>query len=451
MKQMFAASALAACLCAAGMSALAVEFSMLSCCPGENTAREARFVWHSDSGSCRLFLAKASEEAGARPIVPSARKRKPVAFRDPSIDYYKYEAEISGLEPGAEYVYWVEADCESSARQKFKTAGTGGSFNFLWMSDVHSNPGHPGKMANVNKLYADAAEKTAASGGIDLALFTGDYVKYGSRYDDWRQWNGSPVMAENMFALLAGNHEYYYTGGRTNVPGRSETKMWHNKWMLACRNDPKNGAMGAGGRLETSYWFIRDGVLFICLDSLVDSAAFMPDDLSANGVACQKEWFRSVAQSQAGKYRYLIVAQHDPWIKKSGTSSVSNGDYREWHRLFDEFQVDLALSSDDHAYHRSNPLKGDARQSSTRDGTVYMVSPCIDERNYSTGLLNSSAFSGDAAKYLATASERGAFGACLIEVRPDGMKVTYFWDDVTGSYSEKDEFTILPKRRGCAF
>ena len=451
MKQSIAASVIAACFCAAGMTALAVDFNMLSCCPGENTATEARFVWHSDSSSCLLFCAKASSPENVYTILPYARQNKPVAFRSADVNYYKYEAQIFDLEPGTEYLYWVEAGSEASARQKFKTAGTSGSFNFLWMSDVHSHPDNPGKIANVNKLYGDAVAKTAASGGIDFALFTGDYVKYGSRYDNWQQWNGAPVMAENMFALLAGNHEYYYTGGKTNVSGRSETKMWHNKWMLACRNDPKNGANGASERLETSYWFIRDSVLFICLDSLVDYTAFMSDDLYANAVAYQKEWFRSVVQSQAGKYRYLIVAQHDPWIKKTSTSSVSNGDYRKWYSLFDEFQVDLALSSDDHVYHRSNPLKGDAKQSSTRDGTVYMVSPCIDEKNYSTELLGSSAFSEDAAKYLATASESGAFGACWIEVRPEGLNVIYFWDDVNGSYSKKDEFTILPKARGWAF
>ena len=45
-------------------------------------------------------------------------------------------------------------------------------------------------------------------------------------------------------------------------------------------------------------------------------------------------------------------------------------------------------------------------------------------------------------------SESGAFGACWIEVRPEGLNVIYFWDDVNGSYSKKDEFTILPKQRG---
>ncbi len=438
----------------AAASAEGVSFNMLSCCPGENTSRQARFVWHSSADNCLLFCAKATDPADdIHTVLPRTMVKKPVTFRDKgsSFTYYKYEAEIADLKPGTEYVYWVESGSEKSARQKFRTAGTDGCYNFLWMSDVHAHPDNPGKIANVNKLYADAVSKTASSGGIDFIFFTGDYAKYGSRYDNWQQWNGSPAMTENMFALLVGNHEYYYTGGKTNVSGRSETKMWHNKWALACRNDPKNGAMGASERLESSYWFLRNGVLFICIDSLVDYTAFMSDDLYNNAVSYQKTWFRNVVESQAGKYRWLIVAQHDPWMKKGSTSAMSStSDYRKWYSLFDEFKVDLALSSDDHVYHRSNPLRGDVKQSSTADGTVYMVSPCIDEKNSSTSLIPCGSFSGDAAKYLYTASESGAFGACWVEVRPEGLKVTYFWDDVSGSYSKKDEFTVLPKDRDWA-
>ena len=39
-------------LCADGATV-----NMLSCCPGENTATEARFVWHSDSDSCTFWYA----------------------------------------------------------------------------------------------------------------------------------------------------------------------------------------------------------------------------------------------------------------------------------------------------------------------------------------------------------------------------------------------------------
>ena len=103
MKQSIAASVIAACIYAAGMTALAVDFNMLSCCPGEDTATQARFVWHSDSSSCLLFCAKASNPENVYNILPHARQKKPVAFRSADVAYYKYEAQISDLEPGTEY------------------------------------------------------------------------------------------------------------------------------------------------------------------------------------------------------------------------------------------------------------------------------------------------------------------------------------------------------------
>ena len=141
----FAAAALAAIF---ALPSQAASFDMLSCCPGENTATEARFVWHSDSNACTLWYAKASAP-GAAVESPCTSVYKPVAFRDSNVNYYKYTAELSGLESDTEYIYYVKSGTSQSAVQKFKTAGTSGSFNFLWMSDVHAHPDNPGKIANV--------------------------------------------------------------------------------------------------------------------------------------------------------------------------------------------------------------------------------------------------------------------------------------------------------------
>ena len=202
--------------------------NMLSCCPGENTATEARFVWHSDSTSCLLFCAKASNPAKVYTIVPYAKKNKPVAFRSADVAYYKYEAKVSDLEPDTEYIYWVEVGDEKFPVQRFKTAGTSGSFNFLWMSDVHAHPDNPGKMTTVELLRQDAEAQTASSGGIDLVLFSGDAVKYGSRYDNWQQWNGAPTVTNYTFAMVPGNKEYYYTGSST---------FYDYNWYLAVKNN----------------------------------------------------------------------------------------------------------------------------------------------------------------------------------------------------------------------
>ena len=178
--------------------------NMLSCCPGENTAAEARFVWHSDSDSCTFWYAKASAPGDAVQATCES-VHKPVSFRSSDVNYYKYTAELSGLEPGTEYIYCVKSGSTQFATQKFKTAGTGGSYNFLWLSDVHSHPDNPGKMTTVELLRQDAEARTASSGGIDFVLFSGDAVKFGSRYDNWQQWNGAPTVTNYTFAMIPGN------------------------------------------------------------------------------------------------------------------------------------------------------------------------------------------------------------------------------------------------------
>ena len=212
--------------------AYSAEVNLLSCCPGEDTATEARFVWHSDSDACLLFCAKASNPLNEYTILTRSYRVKPVTFREPNANYNQYEAKVSDLEPGTEYIYWVEVGDEKFPVQRFKTAGTSGSYNFLWMSDVHAHPDNPGKMTTVELLRQDAEARTASSGGIDLVLFSGDAVKYGSRYDNWQQWNGAPTVTNYTFAMVPGNKEYYYTGS---------SAFYDYYWYLAVRNDPPNG------------------------------------------------------------------------------------------------------------------------------------------------------------------------------------------------------------------
>ena len=120
--------ALTLALCAAaGISAEAVSFNMLSCCPGEDTATEARFIWHSDSNTCQLWYAKASAPGEAVQATCES-VYKPITFRSSDVSYYKYTAALSSLDPGTEYIYYVKSGSTQSATQKFKTAGTSGSW-----------------------------------------------------------------------------------------------------------------------------------------------------------------------------------------------------------------------------------------------------------------------------------------------------------------------------------
>ena len=418
-------------------------FDMLSCCPGEDNATQARFVWHSDSDSCLLFCAKASDTTGAHTILPYSKTKKPVTFRSPDGTYYKYTAELSDLEPGTEYIYWIEAGSEKSPVQRFKSAGTSGSWNFLWMSDVHAHPDNPGKMTTVELLRQDAEAQTASSGGIDLMLFSGDAVKYGSRYDNWRQWNGAPAVTNYTFAMVPGNKEYYYTGSST---------FYDYNWYLAVRNNPSNGPDAT--EQEGCYWFLRDGVMFVGIDSLIHKGSRMSMYGEKSAVLmAQTNWFDRVVTSQRGKFRYLVVFQHDPWfVCSSDGFDKSRGNYDTWRHVFDKHKVDLALSGDEHNYIRSKPLRGDAANS---DGTIYMVAGQIEEENYSATVTTDIASYGNAnaTKYFACmGASNASCGAAWIEVRPDSLKVTEFWDKwQSPNYKAYDTVTITPKDRGWTF
>ncbi len=428
--------------CSLCLFAYSASVNMLSCCPGEDSSTQARFVWHSDSNACTFWYAKASAPGDAVQATCES-VYKPITFRSSDVSYYKYTAALSSLDPGTEYIYYVKSGSTQSATQRFKTAGTSGSYNFLWLSDVHSHPDDSGKMTTVEFLRHVAETNTASSGGIDMVLFSGDAVKYGSRYDNWQQWNGSPAVTNYTFAMVPGNKEYYYTGSST---------FYDYYWYLAVKNNPPNGP--GTTEQEGCYWFIRDSVLFVGIDSLIHKGSRMTMyNQKSQVLAAQTNWFDRVVTSQSGKFRYLVVVQHDPWfVCSSDGFDKSRGNYDVWRHVFDKHKVDLALSGDEHNYIRSKPLRGDSANS---DGTVYMVAGQIEEENYSATVTTDVASYGNsnATKYFACmGTSNASCGAAWIEVRPTSLKVTEFWDKYQSpGYKQYDSFEITPKDRGFVY
>ena len=420
--------------------------NMLSCCPGEDTATEARFVWHSDSDSCTFWYAKAAAPGDAVQATCES-VHKPVSFRSSDVNYYKYTAELSGLEPGTEYIYYVKSGSTQFATQKFKTAGTSGSYNFLWLSDVHSHPNDSAKTNSVNTIMANAK---SAAGSLDFILFSGDMVKYGARYDNWQQWNGNASLTEYMHALCPGNKEYYNTGSTTAGVNGSSSRI-HNKWFLACRNNPQNGADG----IESSYWFIRDGVMFVAMDTLADEGVDMDTYVYNNAFALQTNWFDRVVSEQEGKksFRYLVVFQHYPHFTyaEGDGFKYGSGRYKKWKDLFDKHKVDFALTGDHHNYSRSKKLRGGSENS---EGTVYITAPEIGTSLYSPSVkaadkLNSyGVTSGDnpTVRTLMATAHNGdeAVGGVWFSVTPQKMTMHY----IGTSTSPYDTVEVTPKDRG---
>ena len=119
------------------------EVSLLSASPGEDSSTQVRLSWHSANPSCKVALK--TRDSGAFTWVPCRSEKTPVAYTG-NENYYRYTVELDGLKPGSEYTYKVVSGEYNSQEQTFRTAGTDGTFNFLWIGDIHSTPSRPGKM-----------------------------------------------------------------------------------------------------------------------------------------------------------------------------------------------------------------------------------------------------------------------------------------------------------------
>lgn len=420
--------ALAAVAClAAGICAFADEIAgksditLLSASPGEDSSHEMRVSWHSSSDACKLAFVEVDENARAKTGVSAVeceKVRNPVEYSGRG-DYWLYRAELKNLKPGAKYAYRVTCGDGKSAVQTFRTAKTGGAFNFMWIGDIHSTPSKPGKMEQAERLVRLAETAAAPTGGIDFILCTGDFVKHGQTYSCWTQWDRSAAFLNYMFAAVSGNKEYYRDSGKTR---------WHDKWFANGRNNPPNGARG----LAATYWFNYGGVLFVGLDTLAHEGKEMPESVRADAHRLQAEWLERTVASQKGRFRYLLVFQHYPYFRHDGPCSY--GGYEKWRDIFDRLGVDFALSGDSHSYVRSRRLKGGKEDAA---GTVYAVCPEIDAYNEYPALKEGEGL-------VAMRDEHSSsYGACWFSVDDRAMTLHY----INRETGEHDSFAVENRRR----
>jgi len=449
---------------------------LLSCCPGEDTSTQARFVWHAKPGSsCEFRYALASSENSETVVTPSVAKREGKEWLDTYaygasktsttyLDYARYTVQLGNLKPGTEYVYRVKVGSSYTARQRFRTAGTTGKFDFVWMGDVHSDPSEKEKMTCVSTLL-NTAKSMAPTKAIDFVLFSGDAVKFGGGYSFWQEWNGSPALADYMFAMCPGNHEYYSFPKLAYSNSSGSFNRIEDKWYLETRNDPGNGANGIG----SSYWFIRNGVMFVALDSMASESYKAGATLRSEARQRQRDWFDNVVTAQSAKksFQYLVVFQHYPYFTYQETTKDDagntikwgfdrgSGDYNGWKSLFDKHQVDFAIAGDHHNYCRSKQLKGGAESSA---GTVYVTAPEIGRSLYSPSVKKgsdvknlaaygvSASVNEDNSKFrdLMAAAHNGneSVGAVLFSVSTAEMTMKYFGTSTT----PYDTVTVKAKR-----
>ena len=317
--------------------------------PGEDCSNEVMFSWQSTNSKSDFYFVEKGKDFS------EGKAYKCDGTKTDVFTTYSYKLSIDGLEPATTYQYKISSGDTETVIYEVTTASVASSFNFAWFSDIHTNTGSSNRITYANDLFQKI---TKDSGGYDMILVTGDEVSNGGNYSCYEMLTDlkyNPTLQTTMWACVPGNHSYY---------SDTQSSLVTNEYYEAMTNHPDNGY----DKLSSSFWFLYNSVLFVGLDSLTIQK-------SATTIASQQAWFRKVVEQNEGRYQYLIVFQHYPWLNAL-TGALAAGyysGYKAWYEIFDEYNVDLALAGDYHTYYRSNKLYQNKPVSiDNPNGTVYM-------------------------------------------------------------------------------
>lgn len=253
----------------------------------------------------------------------------------------------------------------------------------------------------------------------NLVFMTGDQVDRGGIEQQWIDYyKYVPSLSNILQATLPGNHEYYLNSGGSYVSNEVYNQFYNN---------PLNGP---SDRLGSSYYFVYDQILFIMLDTVKTNYS----------VNAQQEWFRNVVKNNPSQW--IIVGSHPGLYATGAYSEDAKIMRRNWLKVFEECQVDLALNGHEHVYARKNiryngnPYSETAGPKDEDFGVTYLAGSAAGLKLY-----------GDKAKpslledydyYDKFTNNTG----CIITVSDNRIEVKQY----TGGGVKKDEFTIEAKR-----
>ena len=426
------------------------DVRMVTAGPGEDSSREAVISWHSSSTGSYLEYTDADGNDFVH-VVANAECNEVLStadWRDTSGKalteaHYRCKVYLDDLTPGSTYKYRIRyAGDGCSETAEFKTADADTTyFQFMWMSDLHTPKGGDTYINRVAELIDYAEAKDGVD--LDFVLFTGDMVNKGQIYRHWQYWSDSGLMNDYTYAFVCGNHDYY---------GWNDKVRTINDFYKEVCAYPANNEEGSAFVLDSNYWFIWNRVLFVCIDNFTqESEALSP--LPGSSLSAQQAWFKAVVKANEGNYDYLIFCQHLPFFN-TDTKPCDYGNYSSWYKIFDEYKVDFALSSDEHHYRRtyalynnknpnySSAANPDAEKAEMIDGkvskgTVYVTSNQTEGSSLST--LKNEASEG--LKYIEYSA--GGQGGVYFTVTPTEMTL----HQIGSGGREFDTITVLKKDR----
>lgn len=351
-------------------STISKDREQISLSPGSDNS-SVNFAWYTkkSAGVQKLKIAENKRLTNAK--VYEADQTKAVTDKDET-EYVSNKVTATDLKANTNYYYSYQKDGQWTAPEKY-TTDNGNKFSFIFVGDPQIGSSNPEKGTdsdifynaqsaavandafNWNTTLSQAMEKT--NNKASFVLSSGDQIqstkKKSPKKAAWGseiEYSGylSPDVLKNLpVATTVGNHD-----------ADNENYLYHFNITNASN-------LGSNGTVGGDYWFKHDNALFIMLNT------------QDTNVEEHKQFIeQTVAANKDCKWR-IVTLHQDIYgsAEHSNEPEITNLRY-QFAPIFEDNKVDVVLTGHDHAYSRTQILKGGHK---TTEYTDDEFDPMLDE------------------------------------------------------------------------
>ena len=333
-------------------STISKDREQISLSPGSDNS-SVNFAWYTkkSTGVQKLKIAENKRLTNAK--VYEAKQTKAVTDKDET-EYVSNKVTATDLKANTTYYYSYQKDGQWTAPEKY-TTDNGSKFSFIFVGDpqIGSSNGLKGKDTaefynaqsaavandafNWNTTLNQAMEKTGNK--ASFVLSSGDQIQSTKKKSPnkaaWGseiEYSGylSPDVLKNLpVATTVGNHD-----------ADNANYTYHF-------NTANASELGSNGKVGGDYWFKHDNALFIMLNT------------QDTNVEEHKQFIeQTVAANKDCKWR-IVTLHQDIYgsAEHSNEPEITNLRY-QLAPIFEDNKVDVVLTGHDHAYSRTQILKG---------------------------------------------------------------------------------------------
>ena len=333
-------------------STISKDREQISLSPGSDNS-SVNFAWYTkkSAGVQKLKIAENKRLTNAK--VYEAEQTKAVTDKDKT-EYVSNKVTATDLKANTTYYYSYQKDRQWTAPEKY-TTDNGSKFSFIFVGDPQIGSSNELKGAATEEFYNaqsaavandafnwnttlnQAMEKTGNK--ASFVLSSGDQIQSTKKQSPnkaaWGseiEYSGylSPEVLKNLpVATTVGNHD-----------ADNANYTYHF-------NTANASELGSNGKVGGDYWFKHDNALFIMLNT------------QDTNVEEHRQFIeQTVAANKDCKWR-IVTLHQDIYgsAEHSNEPEITNLRY-QLAPIFEDNKVDVVLTGHDHAYSRTQILKG---------------------------------------------------------------------------------------------